>query len=263
MNIVSKIFVAGVGILVVSGLTLAVQASSISMKNGRTVTGKSIEWREGTRDYLVLSEGASIPVPEDQVAKMAIDKPLDLDQAKNMVASRQYQQALPLLDAIIKQYRKLSWDIDAMRLSAQCFIEMNDSKKAADAVDALFVAGGTLPPVVQMSYWKSLQKSGDIQRLQKELSRTMGTGSPDLAAAAYLIRGNMYMEDGNQDAALSDFIKIIIFFKDEKAVQPEALYNAAELMDKAKDPRAADLRKTLVQNYKNSEFAAKVVPNKK
>lgn len=263
MNIVSKLLVAGVGVMVVSGLALSAQASLIVLKNGRSVTGKSIEWRESTRDYLVINEGASMPVPEDQVSKMEIDKPAELDRAKGLVASRQFAQALPLLDGIIQKYRKLSWDVDAMKLQAQCYIEMNDSKKAAVAIDALFNAGGTLAPALQMTYWKALQKSGDTKRLHQELNRTMGTGAPDLVAAAYLIRGNLYLEDGDQDAALSDYIKIVTLFKAAKAVQPEALYNAADLLDKAKDPRAADMRKILMQDYKNSEFAAKAAAKKK
>jgi len=255
VNIVSKILVVG---LVVGAGALSAHASLIVLKNGRTVTGKSIEWRESTRDYLVINEGASMPIPEDQVAKMEIDRPAELDQAKGAVTSRQYGQAIPLLEGLVKKYSKLSWDVDAMKLLAQCYIEMNDSKKAATAIDALFAAGGTLTPSLQMTYLKSLQKSGDTKRFQKELNRTIGTGSSDLVAVAYLIRANSYLQDGNQDAALSDYLKIVTLFKNEKSVQPEALYNAAELLDKGKDPRAADLRKILVQEYKSSEFAGKL-----
>ena len=258
MNIVSKTLVIGVGVLVISGLVLTSQASLIVLKNGRTVTGKSVEWREGTHDYLVNNEGASIPIPEDQVAKMEIDRPSDLDQAKGLVAAHQYGQAIPILEGIITKYKKLSWDVDAMRLLAQCYVEMNDSKKAAVAIDALFAAGGTLTPSLQMTYLKSLQQSGDTKRFQQELNRMIGTGSSSLVAVAYLIRAKAYLQEGNQDAALSDFIKVVTLFKNEKSVQPEALYNAAELLAKAKDPRAADFRKILVQEYKSSEFAGKL-----
>jgi tetratricopeptide (TPR) repeat protein len=257
MNI-GRILVAAA--VVSSGLALAAQASVIVMKNGRTVTGKSIEWREDTRDYLVINEGASMPVPEDQIASMNIDRPAELDQAKKLVSSGQYAQAIPVLDGMIKAYRKLSWDVDAMKLQAQCYVEMNDLKKASEAMDRVFTAGGTMPASVQMNYWKALQKTGDIKQLERDLNRTLGTGPSDLVAAAYLIRGNSYLQDGNQDAALSDFLKIVTLFKGEKAVQPEALYNAAELLEKAnaKDPRAADLRKILLQDYKTSEFAGKL-----
>jgi thioredoxin-like negative regulator of GroEL len=257
MNIMGRICAAGVGVMVVSGLVLTAQASSIVLKNGRTLTGKSIEWRESTQDYLVDNEGASVPVAADQVARMNIDKPADLDQAKTMVATRQFAQAIPLLEGIIKKYKRLSWDVDALKLQAQCYIEMNDSKKAGVAMDALYAAGGSLAPAVQMNYWKSLQKAGDTKKLQQDLSRTLGTGPADLVAAAYLIRANSYLQDGDQDAALADFVKIVTIFRSEKAVQPEALYRAALIMDKNKDPRAAEYRKILAQDYKTSEYATK------
>ena len=69
MSIVSRIFVAGI---VLGSVVVTVQASSIVLKNGRTVTGKGIQWREATHDYLVESDGASMPVPEDQVVKMSV-----------------------------------------------------------------------------------------------------------------------------------------------------------------------------------------------
>jgi hypothetical protein len=86
----------------------------------------------------------------------------------------------------------------------------------------------------------------------------MGSGIPDFAATAYLTRANLYLQEGNQDAALSDFLKITTILKGAKAAQPEALYQAAELLDKAKDPRAAELRKILLQDFKTSEWAGKV-----
>jgi len=256
MNIVGKILVAG--LVVVSGLALTARANLIVLKNGRTVTGATIEWRESTRDYLVNNEGASMPVPEDQVARIEMDRPPELDQAKGLASSRQYMQAISMLDGIARKYKKLNWDIEAMKMQAQCYVELKDSKKAAVVMDALFAAGGTAAPALQMSYWKALQKSGDTKRLQQDLSRTLGTGPANLVAVAYLIRANIYLQDGNQDAALSDFLKIVTLFKGEKAVQPEALYNVAQLLEKAKDPRADEFRKILVQDYKTSEFATKM-----
>ena len=245
-------------LVLVGGTALSARASTIVMKNGRTVSGKSIEWREATKDYLVINEGASMPVPEDQVTKIDIDKPAELDKAKNLMVSRQYAQAIPMLEEMIKKYRKLSWDMDAMKLQAQCYVEMNDMKKAATAIDVLAAAGGTLSPALQMVYWKALQKSGDTQRLQRELSRSIGTGAPDLAATAYLLRANLALEAGDPDAALSDFLKIVTILKGEKAAQPEALYQAAALLEKVKDPRADEFRKILLQDFKSSEWAAKV-----
>lgn len=258
MNIIGKVLVAGWGVCVFGGVAMTAQASSLTLKNKQLLNAKKIEWRETTRDYLLTAEGASRAIPEDQVLQLNIDRPADFDKARSLISSRQYAQAVTLLDGLIKEYRKLVWDVEALKLQAQCYVEMNEPGKAAVVMDSLFASGGAITPALQMLYWKALQKSGDTKRLQKELARTLGTGSSDLVAAAYLIRGNAYLQDGDQDAALSDFLKIVTLFKGEKAVQPEALYNVVELLDKAKDPRAEEFRKILVNDYKNSEFAAKV-----
>lgn len=260
MKIMGRILGAGMGVLVLGGLAFPASASSITLQNKQVLNANTIEWREASRDYLVTAGGASRTVPEDQVLQLNVDKPADYDKAQALIASRQHAQALAVLEGVIQKYRKLVWDVEALKLQVQCHVEMNDPRKAAASMDALFAAGATLTPALQKAYWTALQKAGDTARLQKELVRTLGTGPADLVAAAYLIRGNAYLQDGNQEAALADYIKVVTIFKGEKAVQPEALYNAAELLEKGKDPRAAEFRKILVNEYKTSEFAAKVQP---
>lgn len=260
MNIVCKMSVVGVAVLLAGGPVLPASASSLVLKNKQVLEGNSIEWREASREYVVLMGGASRSIPASEVLKLNIDKPANIDKAKALISSRQYAQALPLLEEIIRKYKQLIWDVEALKLQAQCFVEMNEPKKATASLDALFAAGATLTPALQKTYWTALQKAGNNERLMKELTRTMGVGSPDLVATAYVIRGNAYLQDGNQDAALADFIKVVTLFKNEKASQPEALYQVADLLEKAKDPRAAEFRKILVNDYKDSEFAAKVQP---
>ncbi len=73
----------------------------------------------------------------------------------------------------------------------------------------------------------------------------------------YLMRGNLSLKAGDEEAALSDFLKVTILFQKNKAIQPEALYQAATLLDAARDPRGDDLRKSLIRDYPGNEFAAK------
>lgn len=260
MNSVGKIIVVTGGVLMVGGLTFSALGSSIILKNKQALNSNVIEWNEAAREYVIKTGGASRSIPEDQVLQMNIDKPADYDKAKALIASRQYAQALPLLADLIRKYKKLVWDVESLKLQAQCYVEMNEPKKATSSLDALFAAGATLTPALQKTYWTALQKAGDTERLQKDLVRTLGTGAPDLVAAAYLIRGNAYLQDGNQEAALADYIKVVTIFKNEKEPQPEALYQAAILLEKAQDPRATEFRKILANDYKNSEFAAKLQP---
>ncbi|MEI6563226.1 MAG: hypothetical protein WCO42_02835 [bacterium] len=256
--IVSKSLLAGVCVGVVGGLALPVLAANvITLKNGRVISAPTIEWRSSTGDYIVAAEGGAVPIPLAQVARLNIERPAEFDQAIGLVKSRLFRQAVPLLEGIVSKYKMLNWDVDAGKWLVQCYLEINDPKKLATAMDALVAAGGTVPNNTLMMYWKMLQKAGDVKRLNREITRTLGTGSPDFVATAYMMRGNAYLKDGDEASALADFLKVVTLFKNEKAVQPEALFTAADLLDKAKDPRGADLRKVLMQEYKNSEYATK------
>jgi hypothetical protein len=72
------------------------------------------------------------------------------------------------------------------------------------------------------------------------------------------MRGNMNRESGQKEVALLDYLRVVILFENIREVQPEALYKAAEILEELRDPRADELRKKLVQEYKDSDYAAKL-----
>jgi hypothetical protein len=240
--------------------TFGAQAeNSIQLKNGRTMTGKTIEWREGTQEYILATADTTLPIPRAQVARVTVDRPAEFDQAATMVKSRLFGQAIPILEGIVKKYRMLTWDAEAGKLLAQAYLETNEPRKAMAAMDALFasVSRDQVPASLQMMYWKAMLSTGAHMQLRKELDKVIGSAASDTAAAAYLMRGNLSLKLGDEDEALADFLKVTTLFQSMKALQPEALFNAANLLDAARDPRGADMRKQLVQEYAGNEFAAK------
>lgn len=234
--------------------------NTITLKNGRVMTAKSIEWRETSQEYVLTTGETTLPIPLAQVAKVMVDKPAEFDQAASQVQTRQYTLAIPALEKMTKKYRRLNWDAEAAKLLAQACLESNDPKKAVTAMETLFavVSRDQVSGKLQMTYWKALLASGATDQLRQELDKVIGTAAPEMVASAYLMRGNLFIKTGDEDAALSDFIKIVTLFQGQKDIQAEALFNAAELLDKARDPRGDEFRKKLKQNYPTSEFATKV-----
>ena len=245
--------------VVVAVVTVAHAENTLYLKNGRSVPGKTIEWHEAQQEYVVISGETSVPVPRAQVARVVTDRPAELDQAAGQVRSRLYGQAIPTLEAIVKKYRMLNWDAEAGKMLAQCYLETNDPKKAVAAMENLFsvTTRDQVSASLQMTYWKALLSSGANVALRKELDKVIGSATPDMVCAAYLMRGNMFLKMGSEDDALSDFLKIITLFQSQKAAQPEALYRAAELLSKTNDPRGAEFRKKLIQDYPGNEFSMK------
>jgi tetratricopeptide (TPR) repeat protein len=260
MSMMNRMILAGLGMLVGGTLALPVSAeNALLYKNGRSVTGTSVLWRETSQDYLVMNGDTSITVPLAEVARVVVDTPAEYDQAVGMMKGRLYAQAIPLLEGIVKKYRRLNWDLEALKLLAQAYLESNNPKKGVAAMETLYasVPHSEVSLPLQMLYWKALSATGANETLQKELGIALGVAPVDMLGTLYLMRGNMFLKAGEDDAALADFLKVTTLLQKNKAVQPEALFRASELLDKARDPRGADLRKALQRDYPGNEFAAK------
>ena len=177
-----------------------------------------------------------------------------------MVTSKQFDAAVPILEGLITKYKMLVWDNRARELLAEAYLAKNDPKKAAAAMDDLFanITKAEAPPEVHRLYWRTLLAAGRTQALKKELDDVIATGTRDMAAVAQIMRGNMNREAGQKEAAMLDYLRTVILFEQIKAVQPEALYRAAEMLDEMRDPRAEGMKKKLVTEYRDSEWAAKL-----
>jgi len=165
-----------------------------------------------------------------------------------------------LLDGIVTAYKMLTWDNEARKALAQIYLSKNDAKKAALALDDYLasVPKSEVPLDVQVLYWKALMGADRASTLKKELDAIVAGTDREAAGAAQLMRGNMDRQAGLKEAAFLDYMRVYELFKDVKSVQPEALFKAAELLEEMRDPRSEQLRKRLAQEYKDSEWAAKL-----
>ncbi len=255
-----KTMLQAIIVALVSALAFSAQAETgVLLKNGRRLTGKLLEWRDSTQEYVLTTDETTLPIPLAQVARVVVDKPSEFDQAVAQAKARQFEQAIPKLESIIRRYKRMNWDAEAALVLAEACLEANNPRKAVSAMESLFavVSREQVPATLQMTYWKALLASGATDQLQKELDKVIGTGAPEMVAVVYVVRGNAFLKTGQEDEALSDFLKVITLFQNQKEVQPEALFRAADLLDKAGDPRGADLRQKLGKEYPGNPFAVK------
>ncbi len=233
----------------------------VHLTNGKAIQARDIQWRESEQTYRVTTtDDVMLPIPKAQVERLDIAKPPTFGQAESLIAAKQYKEAIPILDDIVGKYRMKVWDNEARKLLAQSYLAMNDPKKAADSLEGYMssVPKAEIPAEMIMIYWKALLAAGRGATLKKEVDVVAATGSRAMAAAAMLMRGSMNREAGQKEAAVLDYLRVVILFEDIKDVQPEALFRAAEVLDEMRDPRADELKKKLVQEYKGSEYAAKL-----
>lgn len=248
--------------IVAAGMTLpAWAANKVFLANGRELAAKKVEWRAGAQEYRVTTpDDTVLPFPKAQVDHLEIDKPAEYDKASQALAAKQPDVAIPILDELVTKYAMLVWDNEARKLLAVAYMAKNEPKKAASALDDYFanVPKAQVPADVQLLYWNALLAADRASSLKKDLDEVVATGTREMAAAAQVMRGNMNKQAGQKELALLDYLRVVVLFENVKSVQPEALYRAAEMLDELRDARAEVLRKRLVQEYRDSEWAAKL-----
>jgi hypothetical protein len=250
------------GVLTVCGVLPAARAVDVvHLTNGKAIQAVDIQWRESEQSYRVSTpDGVIMPVPKSQVERLEIARPPAFAQAETMMGARQFAAAVPILDEIVSKYTMRVWDGEARKLLAQAHLALNDPKKAADALSGYMsgIPKADIPAETILLYWRALLAAGRGSTLKKELDDVIVSGTRPMAAAAMVMRGNMNREAGQKEVAVLDYLRVVILFENVKSVQPEALFKAAELLEEMRDSRADELKKRLVQEYRDRDYAAKL-----
>jgi len=249
---------AGFGLL----LACAAMADTVYLRNGKSsIPAKSITWRESAQEYRVETmDNMTLTFQRNQVARLDITKPADIDRAQQMIASGQPDAAITVLNDVIEKYRMRNWDNVARELLATIYLQRKDPKKAIALLEDYFRAAGQSEGQAKLRkvYWIALNEAERFSTLKKELDTVIINGPRDAAAEAQIMRGDMARKQGSKEDAFKDYMRTALLFKDVKSVQPEALFKAAEILDEMRDPRGDLLRKEIVAEHPESEYAKKL-----
>ena len=241
---------------------------SVTNKSGETLKGM-VRWSARDKAYVVANNNSELQVKGTDVAELNIDKPAGFDQAVEKVnGKKDVASAIPVLDKIVKGYRRLQWDLVAGRYLAQAYLATGKPDAALQTcqdiigTDSTAAYKGDLAP----AYWSALLALGKTTQLETALSHAFKTGDRYSSGAAFIVRGDMIMKDGNesQDAArkaLTDgYLRVVLLYKEESVaakLRPEALYKAARCFDKLQQAgRQQAMLDELKRNYPQSPWAA-------
>lgn len=245
-------------------LVVPVQAeSTISKTDGAVLRIKAARWIEAQNAFsVVMLDGSTFMLQKGLVDKIEMDKPQKFALAESQLRNQQYDAAIMSLEGVIAEYQKLGWDMDAASRVADVYLRIKkDPKKASIALEKVIrgLPKSEISAETQLMYWSSLlaQGTGSAGTLKKELDEAIASGQRDLVAAAYVARGTLNHVNGQREAAVLDYLRVIVLFENVKGVQPEALYRAAQVLDELKDrgSRGDLLRKKLIDQYPDSPFA--------
>ena len=218
-----------------------------------------IRWLPAREAYIITADGVRLEIPLRQVDEVRTAKPRQFDAAENAVRTRRYAPAIPVLEKIVTDYRRLQWDIPAARLLTQAYMGMGNPAEAAKKAEVAISGNPDVWQDMEFArlYWDALSKSGQSGRLGRILLQGIEHGSRETAAAAQIMRGNIDFDQGRyRDALVDGYLRTIMLFRDVKQVQPEALYRAVRAHEQlGEHSHAEKFKKMLLSDYPQSSYS--------
>jgi TolA-binding protein len=71
------------------------------------------------------------------------------------------------------------------------------------------------------------------------------------------VRGDIKLSQANLEGAALDYLRSAILFESEKETLPEALFKAADALEKLRDPRAKELYRRVASEFGGTPWAQK------
>jgi tetratricopeptide (TPR) repeat protein len=245
-------------VAILMGLASTSRAAYVITLAGQRVDGTDIRAKSDGEIILTTAQGTRSFL-KGQYAKAVADNPADIDKAAQMVAGKQYDEAVKLLEDVALRYRFLDWDNQARAMLPKIYSQKGDFAASILAYEKLFAAApkSKEDPEIQMGYRQALLDAKQYDKLETLLNSLIGTGTRSDSARAILMRGDIRASQGQTEQALLDYLRVALLYESEKDVQPEALFKTAEALKALRDPRAPEFSKKLVEQYPDSPYAQK------
>lgn len=194
---------------------------------------------ESKGQYKIVMGTVYVTVPAAQVEFIKPPAPKDLETCKSVAR----------LERIVDDYHRLWWDVEAATRLLPLYIDQGKPDKTVRLYESIkpFTAQD-VPVLLHRYYWKALRLTGSKLKLAQALDKAIAGKSRELAAWAYVVRGNLLAsQHRSQDALLDGYFRAIILYRDMKSCRKEALQGAIAVLDRLHDPRADMLREMLKQ----------------
>ncbi|MCZ7592525.1 MAG: hypothetical protein M5U15_10435 [Kiritimatiellae bacterium] len=243
-------------------LALAVQLSAwaqnpyVILPNGTRVDGTEIRARSDGTITLMTPQG-QVTYQRGQYQRAEAARPADFDRALRFAQARQYDEALTLLKKVIQEYRFLNWDNQARALAAQVELSKGDAAESVKSYEQLFQSApdSRRDSAAMWGYMNALLGAKQFDKLDTQLGELIEKGTRTDAARAQVMRGDAKMAQGQVEPAVMDYLRSALLFDSEKTVLPEALFKAAEGLEKLRDPRSRDLYRRVAQEFAGTPYA--------
>lgn len=229
----------------------------IILRDQRQIDGTAVRVN-AQGDYVIRTGVGERTFPAAQVLEAVGAKPPEFDRAVAALRAGQLEQAVPVLERIAQQHRRLGWDDEANAALGRAFLRANDPPRAASALERISQPFLARRPDVRVALWDALIQAGRGAVVEPMLDEAIRGESRVLAAQAQIRRGDLKMSRRQIEEAAMDYLRTVVLFETQRDAQPEALFKAGMALRELRDPRAARMFETLAKDFADSEFAARI-----
>ena len=237
-----------------------------TLQDGSKFVG-SAHWMPVKKEYEVSrktgSGGTAITaLTPAQVKGIRVQAPENWKDTMEKVRAGETTQSITALNAIMKDYSMLDYDILAASTLVRIYLRLNRVDDAMRVVDDLMFIRPNAASETEAApaIWAAWVASKKTARLESSLTDAIQKGPRKVAAQALIMRGDTLMKaDGRErerNALKDGYLRAILLFKDVREVQPEALHKAALAFDALQEVHYAErMRQTLLRDYAESDYA--------
>ena len=249
----------------------AVIQGTVTTEGGDAKTGV-IKWNKRAKTYTITQKQGKGTIDSEvsagEVASLDIAKPAGIDAAIAQVQKGQGAAAIGVLKGIVDEYSHLQWDKVAGRYLVEAYLSANKGEEALKAAKDIIASdpGAAFVGELAPAYWTALLKLNKKDALEKALAKAAASGDRFSSGAAFTLRGDIIMQEGNESAeaakkALADgYLRVVLMYTDQPVaaqLRPEALYKAAQCFEKlGQSGRAEAMRGELKKLYANTKWAS-------
>jgi tetratricopeptide (TPR) repeat protein len=215
-------------------LSLSASGQALQLRDGRVVANDQMRFDD--TGFLVSHPdgGATVRTLYSEVQRMQWPAPPELEQARSLLRAGSAQAAADLMDVVMVRFEPTRnilgspWqDAAVIRLAALA--------RAGRDIDAAVVMrrleGATPPPELlaeaRLAMGEAAMRRRAFGEARQAIDSVLQSASGDLAARAYLLLGDLSLEQGSFEQALRAYLRIPTFYGRLRSHQPRALLGAA------------------------------------
>ncbi|HEY2342734.1 MAG TPA: hypothetical protein VGH90_06880 [Chthoniobacteraceae bacterium] len=253
--------------------SVSVRGETFILKDGRTVTAKSLR-RQGDTIMATVETASSDPsqapqtgelgYPVAQIQRIEFPEPGQLRNAAELIIRGKNAEALVQLDPVMRYYQGIrdipgSWWADTAMLQIRAMVgqgRTHDADALIDDFSRLAVQPETVIAAKAFAA-DSAARHGDAARALDLSQAVVKEGTrPDALAVAYIAAGESHLARKEWEPALLAFLEVPVFYPEEKLWLPPALLGSAQAYREMEEfTHAKETLDNLVAAYADSPEA--------